>query len=142
MIQDWERVCRRLREHFRKQRRPVGTFDGGVKIVLFPWWDDEAGALDCALIRRPGPTVYVHETDALAERLLGKDVISGVRRMIGPGAIVYAMSRERTPRDLTRVRFAEPDVVRWFNARGLAAGIGQQDGGVISGRGLRLVREF
>lgn len=114
-----------------------------MTIVAWPAWDDRRGRMIVLRIR--GPLWWQINGDAcrrLAAAFYGKDWVTAAEGFDG-GCATYAHGLERdgagAGRPLRPEGLVSPGWVRWFDARVLAAGIGQQDFGKISGRGRRMV---
>ncbi len=138
VTENYERLGRRLREHQRKLGAPVGTRHGAVTLILFEAWNEQAGGRGRVLyVRMPG--LHIDACRRLAAAALGPDWLAGLEEYdAGPNEAWFV-----APLDPLRLRagwsagFNLPRVVRWFNARKLAAGIGA-DGGFLTFNGLSI----
>lgn len=154
MIAMYERAGRRLMEHHRKLRGSVGTKLDGVELVLFETFCDLTCRRYTVLrVAVPHPALAARARE-IAAGVLGKAVLGGEAREITidwrtfvyavplDGVAVFDLGGEIPgwAGQSAAAFVRRPDWVRYFDGRALAAGIGQQDGGTMAGRGLRLLR--
>lgn len=143
VTENYERICRRLRQHQRKLSSAVTTTADGVEITAWTAWCDERGRLRALRIRmrRAGPFTDVDSARRLAEAYFGGDWLRAYE-IIDPQwrTVTYALELDggALHADLRPLRLPDPSFKRYFCPRVLAAGIGQQDGGRVSWRGQRL----
>lgn len=127
MTQDWERLGRRLAREHDKNRRAVGTRIGSATVMLWEQWT-ELGRARVLLVAMP----YVSDAvDALARAVLGKDGLIRAARAWNTRQVLYILpvdERSAAGEIFKGVAFKPPWSIRWFDARTLGAGIGQQQG--------------
>lgn len=149
MTANFERVGRRLAEHHRKLCGAVGTRISGIELIVFQaYCDVTLQRFTCVRLTVPHGSMLAHGRE-IAAAVLGKTALCGAGRelLLDWRTMVFAAPLDALPTVLpegpnSAAPFvSKPAWVRWFDGRVLAAGIGQQDGGTISGQGLRLVRE-
>ena len=120
-------------EHHVKLRSAVGTRADGLTITLHAENDDERGRLLILTLRSECWFVSFDQTRAIALAVYGK-------RWVGAHELAHEDCRGMTyvlelegalhfPVRPLQVSQSPPFGCRWFDARVLSAGIGQQDGG-------------
>lgn len=151
MTANFERVGRRLAEHHRKLHGAVGARISGFELIVFEAYCEVTfQRFTCLRLSVPHGSMLAHGRE-IAAAVLGKQILCGAGRelLLDWRTMVYAAPLDALPvhellpeGPISAAPFvSKPNWVRWFDGRALAAGIGQQDGGTISGQGLRLVKE-
>lgn len=129
-MEGYQRLGRRLREHHERLGQAVGTSAEGLTLLLFEAWDDSIGRLRVLKVagRR---AVSLDVTRKLAAAVLGKDWNRG-RETWPPGEIgtvFYLLPLDRAVcQDFFRPPQWTPLKIRWFDARALAQGMGDDNG--------------
>lgn len=130
-IEAFERAGRRLREHHRQTGRAVGAWLGGAKLILFETYDDVADVRLRVLYVRP-PRLHVWGCQRLAAAVLGHEYGGCVQQYDGEAGeawfVVPIDQGGQLRLDGQRPGFRLPLWVRWYQARALGQGLGQDDG--------------
>lgn len=142
-VEAFERALRRLSEHHRHLGRAVGCRMGGARIVLFRAYDDERGQLQVLRVQSDAGVLNLFDTRRIASAALGKAWCGGVEHVdLANRSVWYVVLLDVQYRAARGpLKLVEPAAIRWYDGRQLAAGIGQQDSGHLTIRGIRLIPE-
>lgn len=143
------RLGRRLLRLHEQCGMAVGTSAEGVTLILYEGWHDRRGRLRILKVISGRWVmsrwqVNLDVTRRMAAAVLGKNWSLEGREWLPefePQAVCYAVPLDRGYADAGgwRVPDFHPSRIRWFNARGLAQGLGEQDNGVCTWKGWRLL---
>lgn len=127
MTQDWERLGRRLCREHEKNRRAVGTRIGAATVMLWEQWTEQGRAR----VLLVAMSYMSDAADALARAVLGKDGLIRAARGRTHTQALYVLpfdERSKSGEIFKGTQFKPPWSIRWFDARALGAGIGQETG--------------
>lgn len=138
-----ERALRRLREHQDKLESPVGMRILGLAVKLWRTWSDDLGQIRCVRIElRPGWHINLFGTRNIARGLIGPDWLTAYEQADPEhNTVLYVqcIDRRPQPRQFSLVPARRnwldiwpPRYVRWFDARKLGVGLGDQDNGAVT----------
>lgn len=148
----FQRALRRLRQHRDATDQPVGARLAGGRIVLWQQWDDGRGRLNVLEISPPLRCwLNLDKTRQLARAVYGPAWVDCLE-LADPDShcVHYVQELDRAHDPLAGPGSQRPPAplvvripawIRWYQARSLCAGLGDQDSGAFSTAGRHVVFE-